>query len=295
MRRLHNRSYDLLSGFDWFVPDFRGIVMLLIFLAIGFAASLAVSVALMHAGGMDFFQTYGQVIVYPIMFIPAMIYSSVKSSSNRLFSDGVALDSSNFGGYGKVAILLLALAGTISLSFICDPLMLLLPPMSDSIKEAMEALLNGPMWLTLLSVSVLAPIFEEWLFRGMILRGLLQKTRPIWAILISSAAFAVIHMNIWQALPAFILGCFFAYVYYKTGSLKLTMAMHCANNTLSAVMSNIDAFKDMETYMDIFPQKGLYWAAFAAMAIIFILCFQRFRMKAPESERGSCDKVSCSL
>ncbi len=50
---------------------------------------------------------------------------------------------------------------------------------------------------------------------------------PALAIAISAIFFATIHGNLWQGISAFILGSFFGYVYYKTGSLKLTMLMHC--------------------------------------------------------------------
>lgn len=68
--------------------------------------------------------------------------------------------------------------------------------------------------------------------------------KPVWAIFWSAVFFAFIHLNPWQAVPAFILGCLFGYVYYKTGSLKLTMLMHFTNNTFSLIFSNIDKFKD---------------------------------------------------
>jgi membrane protease YdiL (CAAX protease family) len=61
----------------------------------------------------------------------------------------------------------------------------------------------------------------------------------------------VIHLNPWQAIPAFILGLLFGLVYYKTGSLKLTMLMHCANNTLAAIFSRIPAFQDAESFIDV--------------------------------------------
>jgi len=277
-----------------YVPGGKGCIALLALAGLGYLIISLLGVALMMGFGQDFFITYGQIIMYPLLFVPPLIFASVKSQQN-LLGNGLAIDSSNFGKNSKVMAYLLAFAGIASLAFICDPVTVLLPEMSDTVKNALEALLNGPLWVTLLSVSVFAPIFEEWLFRGMILRGMLQITKPVWAIVATAAAFALFHMNIWQAIPAFIFGCFFGYVYYKTGSLKLTMFMHFVNNTISALVSRIDKFEDMETYMDVIPQKGLYWIIFAAMTIIFILCFQRFKMIETKSETGSCDEVSSTL
>ena len=58
-------------------------------------------------------------------------------------------------------------------------------------------------------------------------------------------------MNLWQAIPAFIIGVVLGYVYYKTGSLKLTMLMHCVNNTLSVILSRIPGLEDVEFFAEI--------------------------------------------
>ena len=135
----------------------------------------------------------------------------------------------------------------------------------------MDMLLGTPLWVTLLSVSVFAPVFEEWLCRGMILRGLLKHVRPVWAMVISSLIFAVIHMNPWQALPAFILGMLFAYVYYRTGSLKLTMLMHCANNTFAALLSQNERLAEIESWTEVMPLP--MYAALVAVCILIVAAF----------------------
>ena len=126
-----------------------------------------------------------------------------------------------------------------------------------------------PLWATFISVSVFAPLFEEWLCRGLILRGLLSKTTPALAIAISAAFFAVIHGNIWQGLPAFGMGLLFGYAYYRTGSLKLTMLMHFTNNTTALAFSKIPQFEDAETFMDILSPWA-YWCIFVLCILIVI-------------------------
>ena len=83
-------------------------------------------------------------------------------------------------------------------------------------------------------------------------------TKPIWAIFWSAVFFAFIHLNPWQAVPAFVLGCLFGYVYYKTGSLKLTMLMHCVNNTLATLLSRIPGMGEAESFMDVLSPWA-YW------------------------------------
>ena len=90
-------------------------------------------------------------------------------------------------------------------SFSCDAFGFILPEPPQWFKAAMDAMTSADsLLLNLISVSIFAPIFEEWLCRGMVLRGLLaNKMKPVWAIVISALFFAFIHLNPWQALPAF--------------------------------------------------------------------------------------------
>ena len=87
-----------------------------------------------------------------------------------------------------------------------------------------------------LTVVVAAPILEEWLCRGIILRGLLRQGSPWRAIVWSAAIFAIMHLNPWQAVPAFVLGILFGWIYWKTRSLWLCIFMHVVNNGFSFLL-----------------------------------------------------------
>jgi len=218
-------------------------------------------------------------IAYVIMFIPPMIAS--RSRSNREFmsgNTGYALDNNNFKPAGVFVTAALCMLATIGGQIVLDPAMKILPPMPEMLKKMLEKMTDSDSLLVnFITLSIFAPFFEEWLCRGMVLRGLLHYRRrkdsepmkPVWAIVISAAFFAFIHMNPWQAIPAFMLGLLFGYVYYRTGSLKLTMLMHFTNNTVSLVLSNIDYFKDSEYLSDVVP--GGVYAMLMAASIVFIL------------------------
>ena len=231
----------------------------------------------------EFAKEYGTVLSYPVMFIPPMLYASAKSRSNEfipwgsdgLEPSGVPLDSNNFGRLGGWKMGLIVSVATMATAFITEPVSTLLPEMPEVLKQALEQVTEGPLWVSLLSVSVFAPLFEEWLCRGLVLRGLLRKMNPFGAILISAAFFAVLHMNPWQAIPAFVLGVLFGYVYYKTGSLKLTMLMHCVNNTMAVVLSRIPSLSEAETLMEVmspWAYAGVYAACvvFVAAALVVL-------------------------
>ena len=244
-------SYDLFSTYNYFMPGFSDLVWLVILFFVGAFLGILISAGLALGISQDFAMTYGLVIVYPVQFIPAMLYASAVSQRNMGFEPEYPLDNNNFGGRSGLSMALIVSVIAISAAFVTEPVSMLLPEMSEARKIAMEQMLKGPVWIVLISVSVFAPFFEEWLCRGIILRGLLKKMKPGWAIVISALVFGLIHMNLWQAIPAFIIGVVLGYVYYKTGSLKLTMLMHCVNNTLSVILSRIPGLEDVEFFAEI--------------------------------------------
>ncbi len=244
-------SYDLFSTYNYFMPGISDLAWLVILFFVGAFLGILISAGLALGISQDFAMTYGLVIVYPVQFIPAMLYASAVSQRNMGFEPEYPLDNNNFGGRSGLSMALIVSVMAISAAFVIEPVSMLLPEMSEATKMAMEQMLKGPVWIVLISVSVFAPFFEEWLCRGIILRGLLKKMKPGWAIVISALVFGLIHMNLWQAIPAFIIGVVLGYVYYKTGSLKLTMLMHCVNNTLSVILSRIPGLEDVEFFAEI--------------------------------------------
>ncbi|HEX2240406.1 MAG TPA: CPBP family intramembrane glutamic endopeptidase, partial [Actinomycetota bacterium] len=88
--------------------------------------------------------------------------------------------------------------------------------------------------LTFLVVGV-APVVEEFLFRGLLLRYFLSKMAPVWAIGASALAFAVFHA-IPVLIPAlFVLGLFLGRVAHKYNSVFPAIALHAVNNAVAMV------------------------------------------------------------
>lgn len=260
------------------------IFMLLLLFFLGALLGNLVTMGLSTLLGAHFTETYGTVISYPIMFIPAMLYASVQSRLNEYNTPLKPLDRNGFGTHGGLKLAFAAVCSTIALAYVAEPLTNLLPPMPEWLEETMKRMLeDSPVWITLLSVSVFAPFFEEWMCRGIVLRGLLERMHPASAIAISSAFFAILHLNPWQAIPAFLLGSLFGYVYYKTGSLKLTMLMHCANNTMAVIIAKIPSLKDSDTFMDMLSPWA-YWCIFAACLLIITCAITVFRNIRPSEE-----------
>ena len=187
-------SYDLFSNYSHYLPDVGGMFLLFaLFLLGALLGNLTVLLLGIFSG--EFAAIYGTVISYPIMFIPPLLYASAQSRRNEYFEKGYALDSNNFGRLGGIRLGLILSVATIALAFMTDSLTKILPETPQWFEDAMSAIMEAPVWITLLSVSIFAPLFEEWLCRGLVLRGLLQKMRPASAITVSALFFAVLHMT----------------------------------------------------------------------------------------------------
>ncbi|WP_027338599.1 CPBP family intramembrane glutamic endopeptidase [Halonatronum saccharophilum] len=87
---------------------------------------------------------------------------------------------------------------------------------------------------------VLAPIFEEIIFRGIILEGLSTRHSKKVSIVVSALLFSAYHFNLIQLLPTFILGLFLGYVYIKTRSVLVCIYAHFVYNIVPVLLSQID-------------------------------------------------------
>ena len=89
------------------------------------------------------------------------------------------------------------------------------------------------------ALLVMAPVTEEFFFRGLILRRLLASVTPWRAIWTSSLLFAAIHLNPWQAPVAILTGLVLGWVYARTRSLALCLAGHAFVNGLALLLPGL--------------------------------------------------------
>ena len=94
---------------------------------------------------------------------------------------------------------------------------------------------------TFISVVILAPIFEELIFRGTILQ-VLSKYNKVFAIFVTSLLFGLLHLNMTQAIPAFFMSLILCYMCLKTDSLLVTILAHAGNNLLALMSVYSDNF-----------------------------------------------------
>lgn len=86
--------------------------------------------------------------------------------------------------------------------------------------------------LSMVGTAVLPAILEELLFRGVVM-GLLRPAGDRVAILVSALLFSLAHGTLTQIPFAFVLGLVFGFLYVRTGSLLVPMALHFLNNGMA--------------------------------------------------------------
>jgi hypothetical protein len=97
--------------------------------------------------------------------------------------------------------------------------------------------------LMVVGVALVAPLTEELLFRGVLLRGLLRRTTPAIAVFGSALIFGLVHavgdpsVGTLIALPAIVaLGVVSGYQAVRTGDLARSVMLHVGFNGLSVVL-----------------------------------------------------------
>lgn len=120
-------------------------------------------------------------------------------------------------------------------------------PMPEVFKDLFRQLGDMDGILSFMTIAIAAPILEEFIFRGIVLEGLLRNYSPRKAILLSAFLFGIVHLNPWQFVSAMAIGCLAGWVYYRGRNLWLPIFIHFANNSLAFVSG---LFMDQDMMID---------------------------------------------
>ena len=127
-----------------------------------------------------------------------------------------------------------------------------------------------------LAIGLLAPLSEEIVLRGAVLKELLKspKLSPWAAIAISAVFFALIHMNPAQMPHAFLIGLLLGWMYWRTGSILPGVAYHWANNSIAYIMYNIYPNPDMKLIEVLGSQQHVLMAVGFSLLILLPAIYQ---------------------
>lgn len=145
---------------------------------------------------------------------------------------------------------------------------ILLNPFGYTLSRSVENATSVSSSLSLFLYSALtAPIGEELIFRGFIMKKLLPYGKG-FAILISAVLFGILHSNYVQGIYAVSIGLVLGYVAVEY-SLKWSVVMHILNNMVfSDILGRCSRMfsKTVQTCMEV----GIFMAFFAAGCVIII-------------------------
>ncbi len=148
----------------------------------------------------------------------------------------------------------------VSLSVVIAPIMRLLPEVNRNVPDGL---------LTILCVVIIAPIFEEILFRAKLFSVLRSTLSPWWASVLSALIFGALHGNAAVALEAFLVGIVLSYIYILKGSLFAPILLHIMNNVVAYVMMT---FKYQErTIEDFIGDLPLFSTIYIISAVVVLL------------------------
>lgn len=106
-------------------------------------------------------------------------------------------------------------------------------------------------WLVLIYMVICAPIMEEYVFRKLIVDRTVRYGQGA-AVLMSGLMFGLFHGNLNQFMYAFTLGAFLAFLYVKTGKLKITIALHMMFNFMGGLVSaQLMDMIDIDEYFEV--------------------------------------------
>ena len=164
-------------------------------------------------------------------------------------------------------VALFSLGTIIPLSFLYEQLGI---EMDENTQQIFTSLMKEP-W-GYVAIGILAPLAEEVVFRGAILRtllGIMSKKNHWVAIMISAAIFGVVHANLAQFVNALLMGLLLGWMYYRTGSLVPGILLHWVNNTMAYVLANIMPQSDGKL-IDLFhgDEKTVYYAVGFSLCIM---------------------------
>lgn len=257
----------MLKRYAYFLPTLGQSWILLLIFVLG--ALLSSGLALITSSFIPFAKDYLEPIYYVISYLPVLIY--VRKYSDMIRSEEgnapVKIDNPFFGKIGPATLFIILFFLTFCVNILSDPIMSLMD-IPSFYNDMIAEMLEKNILLSLLTTAIFAPFFEELLCRGIILRGLLTKMEPWKAIVWSSTLFAIMHMNLYQGVSAFIFGLFLGWVYYKTRSLWAAIFIHAINNGSSLIMLHLfPDLAELDSTKEILPPALYYTTLLIALVV----------------------------
>ena len=144
---------------------------------------------------------------------------------------------------------------------------------SEIANPIVETIDSSSVYTNLLLMVIMAPIFEEIIFRKLLIDRTIKYGKGV-SILLSALIFGLFHGNLNQFFYAFLIGGFFAYVYIKTGKIIYTIILHLTVNFFGSIISVIvgNSLNNMNTMANLpIADAGIIIIYFLIYVLIVIV------------------------
>ncbi len=150
------------------------------------------------------------------------------------------------------------------LAYALNAIVVLLTGAEEPVQQQLlqDALAGGlPLVLVSVLAVIVAPLVEEVIFRGVLFRAMADRINLGVALVLSSAIFAVIHVEVVLSQPAalvglFVVGFVLAVAFHLTGNIMVPILGHAVFNAISLALTVAVDRLDVEDMMEIAATLG---------------------------------------
>lgn len=241
-------------------------------------SALFLTLVLVHIGLSFFVSLLG--IKIHISFLGGLILSELTILVPGLIWILFNNSSKSFLGFNKIKISTALMC--IVLAYLIMPLTALINLVSQFFTTNAAASMSTDIveynfFLMLLIVGILGPATEEFVFRGILFRGMNKFAGGIMAALVSGFMFGILHLNLNQFLYAFFLGLIFATVNYVTDSIIPSMVMHIVINSHNVILmyASLGLYSKMGMNIDdlsAVADNDMLYGAVAVFLVLSLVC-----------------------
>lgn len=219
-----NRRFFSKIGFNYFA---LGIIVLVLNLSIGLFISIINPNLLSNQTMMTFFSA----IWTYLLPLPIFIYIMRKTEAKTLEKHKMTVKT--FVICISITMFLMWIGNIMGVIITSGIGSLIQHEVANPINDVIN---NSGLVANLIIITTIAPIFEELIFRKLLIDRTIKYGGTI-SVLLSGLLFAFFHGNLNQFFYAFLLGGFFAIIYIKTGQIKYTIGLHMIINFIGSVVS----------------------------------------------------------
>lgn len=120
------------------------------------------------------------------------------------------------------------------------------------------------------TVALVPAVCEELLFRGLVQGALGQVVGGLRAAVLAGIIFGLYHLNPFSLVPLVVLGVYFGYLVYRSGSITVSISAHFFNNFIAcvALFLNVD-----DDFIMLAPSGHASWPILFGNFVLFGLVF----------------------